>query len=187
MAKLLKQKIIKLFNEGKSYDEISKIVRCAKSTISYHCNKLRYNKFSEENIKKYQDYYNQGFSLKEVGIEFNVSRQTLGRYIKVRKLTKLQSEQKSQVRKKDYRVRVKQKAVDYKGGKCEICGYSKSISALEFHHKNSNKKDFGISGGTKSFESIKNELDKCILVCANCHREIHANLHPDIYPCTDTA
>ena len=71
------------------------------------------------------------------------------------------------------RKRVKVLAVEYLGGKCSICGYNKCISALEFHHRDPKEKDFGISGVTKSFESLKIELDKCILVCANCHREIH--------------
>jgi hypothetical protein len=69
----------------------------------------------------------------------------------------------------------KRKAVDYKGGKCELCGYSKCVSALEFHHRDPDKKDFGIStsGCTRSWEETKQELDKCVIVCANCHREIH--------------
>lgn len=67
-------------------------------------------------------------------------------------------------------------AVEYKGNKCEICGYNKCIDALEFHHKNSSLKDFSISnkGYTRSLKKVKEELDKCILVCANCHRELHA-------------
>ena len=75
------------------------------------------------------------------------------------------------------RIKVKKIAIEYKGGKCEICGYDKCVSALEFHHIDSTKKDFGISekGYTRSFTKIKEELDKCILVCANCHREIHEN------------
>lgn len=71
---------------------------------------------------------------------------------------------------------VKQKAVEYKGGKCEICGYDKCIDALEFHHINPEEKDFGISkkGYTRSWEKVKEEVDKCMLLCANCHREIHS-------------
>ena len=73
------------------------------------------------------------------------------------------------------REKVKQMAVEYKGGKCERCGYDKCIEALEFHHLDPSEKDFGIAskGYTRSWESVKNELDKCIMVCANCHREIH--------------
>jgi 5-methylcytosine-specific restriction endonuclease McrA len=73
------------------------------------------------------------------------------------------------------RYLIKEKAVEYKGGKCEICGYDKCISALEFHHLNPAQKDFGIgqNGYSNKWEDIKKELDKCIMVCANCHREIH--------------
>lgn len=67
-------------------------------------------------------------------------------------------------------------AIDYKGGRCEKCGYSSCIDALEFHHRDSLGKDFSISekGYTRSWAKVREELDKCILLCANCHREIHA-------------
>lgn len=76
----------------------------------------------------------------------------------------------------DYRRNVKLKMIEYKGGKCQVCGYNKCFWALDFHHLSKAEKSFNISGGTKSFESMKSELDKCILVCANCHREIHAGI-----------
>lgn len=68
----------------------------------------------------------------------------------------------------------KKKAIEYKGGKCSVCGYNKCTAALEFHHRDPSKKSFGVSakGYTRSWEKIKKELDKCDLVCANCHREI---------------
>lgn len=73
------------------------------------------------------------------------------------------------------RKKLRQMAIDLKGGRCERCGYSKCLSALEFHHLKSGKKDFGLSerGMTRSWEKVKKELSKCILVCANCHRELH--------------
>lgn len=73
------------------------------------------------------------------------------------------------------RDNLKKMAVEYKGGKCEKCGYNKYIGALEFHHLNPTEKDFGISskGYTNSWKRVKIEIDKCILLCANCHREIH--------------
>ena len=68
----------------------------------------------------------------------------------------------------------KHKCVAYKGGKCCRCGYDYCVEALEFHHLNPEEKELSLSGGKSySFERIKPELDKCILVCANCHREIH--------------
>lgn len=74
------------------------------------------------------------------------------------------------------RDKIKQMAIEYKGGCCEICGYNKCKDALDFHHLDPNEKDFGIGekGYTRSWEKVKTELDKCQLVCANCHREIHS-------------
>lgn len=73
------------------------------------------------------------------------------------------------------RHRIKQILVDYKGGKCEICGYDKCLNALDFHHINKEEKNFALNSSNynKSIELLKKEVDKCILVCANCHREIH--------------
>ena len=73
---------------------------------------------------------------------------------------------------------LKEKSIEYKGGQCQVCGYSKCKRALEFHHLDPKEKDFGIAhkGYTRSWDKVKQELDKCILVCANCHAEIHDNL-----------
>ena len=73
---------------------------------------------------------------------------------------------------------IRQMAIDFKGGKCAICGYSKCIKALEFHHLNSAGKDFGISakGYTRSWDEVKGEIEKCILLCANCQRGAHGGL-----------
>ena len=74
----------------------------------------------------------------------------------------------------NWRNRVKLKLIEYKGGKCEKCSYNKCSWAFDFHHLDKNKKDFTLSSYlTLSWETIKKELDKCIMVCANCHREIH--------------
>ena len=73
------------------------------------------------------------------------------------------------------RQNLRLKAIDYKGGRCAICAYNKSLQALDFHHLDPSQKDYGISakGYTRSWVKVKQELDKCILLCANCHREIH--------------
>lgn len=71
----------------------------------------------------------------------------------------------------------KLKYVKYKGGSCQICGYDKCIEALDFHHLDPSIKEMSLSSGRGySFERAKAELDKCILVCSNCHREIHAGI-----------
>lgn len=77
------------------------------------------------------------------------------------------------------RDKIKTLAIEYKGGKCFRCGYNKCERALAFHHLDPSKKDFGLSknGLTRSWEKTKEELDKCVLVCHNCHAEIHDEEH----------
>lgn len=79
-------------------------------------------------------------------------------------------------RRRDLRAQ----AVAYKGGKCELCGYSKCPSAFDFHHVDPREKDFSISDRMTTFEAIRKELDKCVLLCATCHREVHDGWHPNL-------
>jgi len=63
-----------------------------------------------------------------------------------------------------------------RGGACEICGYCKNIAALEFHHINPEEKKFNVDMrkfSNMNLEKLEAELEKCILICANCHRELH--------------
>lgn len=77
------------------------------------------------------------------------------------------------------RKRIKINLVKCHGGKCNICGYDKCITALQFHHIEPNKKDFNIAkaGGIIAFNKALDETKKCILVCSNCHSEIHAGIN----------
>jgi len=76
---------------------------------------------------------------------------------------------------------LKQECVAYKGGKCQFCGYSKCLRALEFHHVSRHSKRASIaelirrSAGVSGRELIA-ELNKCVLLCANCHREVESGL-----------
>ncbi|SRR5258708_2096059 len=73
------------------------------------------------------------------------------------------------------RFRAKAAAVKYLGGKCERCGWSGNQAALQFHHKDSKGKEFTIGNvANKSWDSIKLEMQKCILLCANCHSIEHS-------------
>ena len=74
------------------------------------------------------------------------------------------------------RYRAKLAAIKYKGGKCNECGWIGNIAAFEFHHKDKNEKSFQIGHvANKKWEVIKKELDKCNLLCSNCHQIKHAN------------
>lgn len=74
-----------------------------------------------------------------------------------------------------WRKQMKQRCVNYKGGRCYLCGYNKCLTALEFHHLDPNEKEFTIAykATGNSFDTLRPELDKCVLLCANCHREVH--------------
>lgn len=70
----------------------------------------------------------------------------------------------------------KEQAIKYKGGKCSRCGYNTCIEALDFHHIDPTKKEVEVSHAIRNawkWEKLKIELDKCILLCSNCHRELH--------------
>lgn len=77
---------------------------------------------------------------------------------------------------KRHRYRVKQRLIEYKGGKCIKCGYDKPCTtAFVFHHRDPLKKDFGLGAKmtSTSFEKLKAEVDKCDLMCSRCHGELH--------------
>jgi len=79
---------------------------------------------------------------------------------------------------KKRRKKLRQMARESRGGACELCGYSKCSRALSFHHKDPKDKSFGISmnGLTRSWDKIKAEIAKYVLLCANCHMEVHDGL-----------
>lgn len=75
-----------------------------------------------------------------------------------------------------HRRNKKRWAIEYKGGCCKVCGYDRCEAALVFHHRAEEDKEFsfaGSSGWCRSYERLKKELDKCDLLCANCHLELH--------------
>ena len=124
----MKDQILQLHNQGKSYREIQKILKCSRSLISYYVNPS--------------------------GKTSNLNRQNKNRFVRRTKYKNLL------------------------GGKCHICGYNKCLNALQFHHIDPTNKKFQISDsiwgvGKLKEQEIIDEVNKCILVCANCHCEIH--------------
>lgn len=79
---------------------------------------------------------------------------------------------------KIYLKKRKQWAVNYLGGKCQKCGYQKSLSALTFHHRNSKEKEYEVGQILDlNKNKIIKELKKCDLLCFNCHMELHEKVN----------
>jgi hypothetical protein len=76
------------------------------------------------------------------------------------------------------RRRIKELLVKEAGGRCLLCGYDKCRAALHFHHVDPSTKSFGLAGRgiTRAIASVRREVEKCILVCSNCHAEIEAGI-----------
>lgn len=187
MSLSLKNRIVLLREEGKTYDEIVDELGCSKSTVSYHCNNSNIDNngkkktvVDDDLIIKINEYY-QNHTGDETAKKFGISRSTVIKYCDNKSGEPLTEEEKKR-KNVEYvqrrRHKIKEMAIEYKGGCCQCCGYSKSKRALEFHHLDPTEKDFNIShkGHSRSWERVKKELDKCILLCSNCHAEIHDGL-----------
>ena len=134
------------------------------------CEQTMKTELTESIINQAQSLYDKVGNIKKVAKELHISYGILRNVIKSETITPKKRDTSS------YRKEVKRRLIEYKGGKCQICGYNRCQDALDFHHLDPSQKDYNISGGTKSFDTVKSEVDKCILVCANCHREIHSEL-----------
>jgi hypothetical protein len=78
------------------------------------------------------------------------------------------------------RRRVKEILVTEAGGRCRVCGYDRFQGALHFHHVDPSQKTFALSrkGVTIGIDKLREEAEKCILLCANCHAEVEAGVRP---------
>ncbi len=80
------------------------------------------------------------------------------------------------------RYRAKAAAIQYLGGVCVRCGWQGNQAAFQFHHINPRAKDFIIGNvANKKWDVIKKELNKCILLCANCHAIEHSTKEGDSF------
>ena len=78
----------------------------------------------------------------------------------------------------DKRKRLKLQVLEYLGSRCARCGWDECPDGLAAHHIDPVIKSFGIGGITRSWEKIKMECDKCVLLCHNCHSVVHATKDP---------
>jgi hypothetical protein len=117
--------------------------------------------------------------IKEVAKLLNISVGTVKRYKHYEMRVKLTAEDRKKNNSRcvmDNRKKTKHRAVEYLGGKCRLCGYNKCVEALTFHHRNPEEKSFNICNTNTAWEKLKAELDKCELLCHNCHDEVHAGI-----------
>lgn len=173
-----KEVLERYINEGLSIRQISHLVGLGFSTVKYYKDKFKikntiHQNFKDRNIgEKNIPDFKKCPKCNEIKSSdcfyFRRQKTELATYCKTCSNSKTLQRQ----------IKFKIKCIEYKGGKCIICNYDKCIGALEFHHIDSSKKDFGIGDRKLSSfnEEIKNELDKCILLCSNCHREVHSGL-----------
>ena len=173
----IRLQVIQLKKLGKTYSEISRELNIGKGSVSNICKEAGlgqvYTELTPDKIKECQKLYDEIGNIKTVAKLVNISYKRLREVITFKTSTKTDYDYV-----KDRRRKVKELLVNYKGGKCEICGYDKCLGALDFHHLDPNEKEFSISSSNiyKNIDKLKEEVDKCILVCANCHREIHYNV-----------
>jgi len=134
----------------------------------------KHNKYKDRDWL-YREHIEEKKSPGEIASICNVSKQTIIKWINRLNLPSEQYEKnKRNRRRKAMRKRRRQMAYEYLGNKCAICGYDKCQHALEFHHKNPPTKEYNITNGFgKPWKVLKIELDKCVLLCKNCHAETH--------------
>jgi len=188
----MKSSILGLRAEGLTYAEISQRLGCSKGTVSYHCSKLenhrevvRENRTSaRKKTRRYEEIPSpkvpladwlilEGVSRKDIASALNLDYPAVLKRAKdlSSKRVKATSNYAGVSRR---RAHLKMLAVARLGGCCEVCGYKKSIRALSFHHRDPEGKDFNVGGTTSiAWNRMRNEIDKCQLLCENCHREIH--------------
>lgn len=183
--------VIKLRKQGNNYEKIKIKVNIKEDQLKFICRAFNlnngnfYRNPTEDEIEKMQKYYDECKSTRKVSKKFGWSRFTISKYLRINPPNKsnLTPEEYKVKRKQDlvrnvinWRKDKKTKLVEYKGGKCQVCGYDNSLNVLSFHHKDPKEKDFQISSKSYSFERLKKEVDKCIMVCTNCHIEIHEEI-----------
>lgn len=121
-------------------------------------------------LKEYQEeYHKSGYDKKRYQENIEQYRAYTKKYNKEIRKPKL--------------LATKQKAVDYGGNRCSACGNMFSNVCYDFHHIDRNTKYKEVScmiTEMYSWEDIEKELDKCIMVCSNCHRLIEEKINGNL-------
>jgi hypothetical protein len=152
--------------KGLSTRKIAKELQVSASTVKYWLKKFDIKTISRSEVSDYR--FCPCCETEKLKDEFYNRRNGKGNSVYCKHCSNNQAVERQK--------KFKQQCIDYKGGKCVSCGYKKCNNVLEFHHLDPSKKEFSIAQArlTSFNEEVKRELDNCALVCANCHREIHA-------------
>jgi len=183
-----KEKARELRNQGLTYSEIGKLLNASKSTIRLWTSDIQLSPEQQAKIKN-KVCKNLTYTGSPKGKKSR-RRLEMGE-IEWHRLQeeKLKSKQQKSYQKRkllirihnvNYKKNLKLRLIAYKGGKCEICGYSKKCPTVyHFHHTDSSQKEFGISQARRKYkeQDLFKEVDKCQLLCSNCHSEIHDLLY----------
>ena len=164
-----KKELEKFVSKGLSTRELAQRFECSQTNIRYYLKK--YGMKTDRSLKNLSETRVCPSCKQEKSRgDFYFRRGSYGTSAYCKVCTNLQTVQRNR--------KLKRLAVEYKGGSCTICGYSTYDGALEFHHLDPSKKDFSLSSRkSKSLTlDIEQELDKCALLCSNCHKEEHARI-----------
>lgn len=184
-----KDAILALRAQKTSYREIARQLGCSKGTVAYHCSRLEDHDQIVEDNRKHLATTRQipqvkasllnwllvdGVRRTDVADALNMDYKEVLAHARRKGLQK-RPEKLTQYRYVLRRRRhLKMLAVARKGGRCVRCGYHRSLRALTFHHPDPEAKDFSVSANSnRSWLAVRTEIDKCVLLCANCHREEH--------------
>jgi transposase len=176
------EKIHRLHENGLTTREISTIVGVGKSSVQYHVSektrknalsqgkRLKGQRLTQEERDKIIAMLMAGHSNSEVRREFGLCHSTVQKFRNPENHKAYLEKRKNYIKNRDISGHFK----SIRGNKCEICGYDKSPKCLDFHHIDPTKKKFQISQSyLRPMPVIEEEVAKCILVCKNCHAEIH--------------
>lgn len=154
---ILKKDLKKLILENKTEKEIASIYNCSPSIV---------------------EYYKKKYSLQTSDLKPDDAKNRLKDKILECKICNKKSNIKtcSTCKSMIAQIAKKELLVDMFGGCCQNCGYSKCLAGLDFHHIDPNSKTFDISRNylNRSIDEIILEAKKCIILCSNCHRELHS-------------
>ena len=153
-------KILELRGKGLGSKKIAKELGCSSATVS-----------------KYINMYDVGITKEDIKRKRSI--QSIERKSRNKELTESKGGTLSSSHNKRMRELMRSLAIDLKGGECNICSYNKCKESLAFHHVDDKDKLFSLSGRnmiSRSYELVLNEISKCVLLCHNCHMEVHYGL-----------